>query len=229
MSTPSIDHYNAAIDAVQANQLPEALTAIEASLTEEPNDPQTWQLYHGILTALGQDEKATKAMEKVKELGLSEVDEFLLKAGNAAAEGKLGLAITHYEDALELDDTRGEIYTSYALTLMEEKYTNDALEASAKAVELLPSDAMSQYARGRILRLTGKKEEALEALTKAAQLPNAPVLAIYERGMLLSESGQLPEALKCFDQVLTAHPTDENAATAKAQLIEAIAQSEKGD
>lgn len=226
MPTPSIEFYNAAIDAVQANQLPEALTAIEASLTEEPNDPQTWQLYHGILTALGQDDKAAKAMEKVKELGLSEVDELLLKAGNAASEGKLSLAITHYEDAIELDGTRGEIYVSYALTLMEEKYTNDALEASAKAVELLPDDAMAQYARGRILRLNGQKEEALNALTKAAALPNAPILAIYERGMLLNESGDLPEALKCFELVLTAHPTDENAATAKAQIIEAMEKSE---
>ena len=225
MSTPAIDFYNAAIDAVQSNQLPEALAAIESSLTEEPNDAESWQLYHGILSALGQEEKAAKALEKVKELGLNEVDELLLKAGQAAADGKLPLAITHYEDAIELDGTRGEIYVSYALTLMEEKYTADALEASAKAVELLPDDAMAQYARGRILRLTGDKEEALDALTKAAQLPNAPLLSIYERGMLLSESGQLEEALKCFEQVLTAHPTDENAAQAKAQILEAI---EKG-
>ncbi|MGJ8695786.1 MAG: tetratricopeptide repeat protein [Verrucomicrobiaceae bacterium] len=219
MPSPSINFYNDAVDAVQAGDLSSALKAVENSLTEDPNDPQTWQLYAVVLNAMGETEKAEKAMTKVKELGLSEVDELLMKAADAAGAGKLGVAITHYEDALELEQGRGEIYTSYALALMEEKYTEDALEASAKAVELSPDDAFAQYTRGRILRLSGKLAEAREALTKATELDGNLVLAAYERGMVLAETGALPEALDCFEKVLRDNPEDENAAEAKALIL----------
>lgn len=222
MAKPSIEFYNAAVDAVQAGDLPGALKAIETSLTEAPQDAQGWQLYAVILNALGESEKSAKAMEKVKELGLGEVDELLMKAADAVGVGEFGVAITHYEDALELEDDRPEIYTSYALALMEEKYTNDALEAAAKAVSLAPGDPFAQYTHGRILRLSGKKEEALDALTKAAGLDKNLVLAQYERGMILSEMGSLPDALECFEAVLKEHPEDANAAEAKAMLLSAM-------
>jgi len=225
MSTPAIDLYNEALDAIEANNLPTALEKIEASLTEDPKDTQTWQLYHAILTASGQEEKAAKALEKIGELGLSDVDELIMKAGKALADGKIGNAITHYEDAIELDDSRADLHVSYALALYEGEYKKDAVEASAKAIELDPESSGAQYARGRILRLTGNHEAALDHLTKATSLDNPPLLAHYERGMILSETGQLEEALKCFEIVLKQNPTDENAATAKAKITEAIEQS----
>lgn len=222
MANAHIKYYNAAVDAVQSGDLPGALKAIETSLTEDPNDPQSWQLYAVVLNAMGESEKAANAMTKVKELGLSEVDELLMKAADAAGEGKFGIAITCYEDALEIENDRPEIYTSYALALMEEKYTSDALEAAAKAVELAPQDPFAQYTLGRILRLSGKKEEALESLSKAAELDPNLVLASYERGMILSETGRLEEALKCFENVLQHHPEDANAAEAKASILAAL-------
>jgi len=223
MAAPSIEFYNAAIDAVQAGQMEEALKAVENSLTEDPNDGQTWQLYAVILNALGQTEKAAKAMSKVKELGLSEVDELMMKAADAAGAGKVGVAITHYEDALELEE-RADILVSYAMVLMEGGYAADAKEASAKAVEMAPDDAPAWYARGRVLRLTGQKEDALEALTKATELDGSLILAAYERGMLLAANGDLDEALKCFEKVLEQHPQDPAASEAKGNILARMEQ-----
>ncbi|MDA8968469.1 tetratricopeptide repeat protein [bacterium] len=222
MAKPSIEFYNSAVDAVQAGDLPLALKSVEDSLTEAPNDAQTWQLYAVILNAMGETEKAEKALAKTKEFGLSEIDELLMKAADAAGQGKMGAAITHYEDALEIDQTRSEIYTSYALALMEEKYCDDAIEAATKAVELAPDDPFAQYTKGRILRLGGKQAEALEALTAATELDPNLVLAAYERGMILAETGELQDALQCFEKVLEDHPEDENAAEAKAYIISKI-------
>jgi tetratricopeptide (TPR) repeat protein len=226
MAKPSIESYNTAVDAVQSGDLPAALNAIETSLTEDPKDAQSWQLYAVVLNALGESEKAAKAMVKVKDLGLSEVDELLMKAGDAAAGGKLGVAITYYEDALELDDSRAEIYTAYAIALMEEKYFKDALEAAAKAVELAPDDAYACYAHGRSLRLNGKDVQALEMLTAATKVDPSLVLAHYERGMLLAASGELEEALSCFETVLKDHPEDLGASEAKASIIAEIEREE---
>ena len=219
MSTPNVKFYNAAIDAAQSGDIPAAREAIESALTEDPNDVQSWQLYAVVLNALGETEKAGKATAKTKELGLSEVDELIMKAADAIGQNKFGLAITHYEDALELDPNRPEVYVSYALALMHGDYPSDAEEAADKAVEMAPGDASAWYARGRILRLRGKKNDALESLKKALELQGNLVLARYECGMILAETGELQAALECFEEVLEDHPEDENAIAAKAAIL----------
>lgn len=226
MSTPNVKYYNAAIDAAQSGDLSTALKAIESALTEDPVDMQSWQLYAVILNASGQTEKAEKALAKVRELGLSDVDELIMKAADAIGQNKIGAAITHYEDALELEPDRAEVYVSYALALIQGDYPADADEASAKAVEMAPNDASAWYARGRVLRLRGKKEEALKALEKALSLEGNLVLAKYECGMILAETGRLEAALKCFEDVLRDHPQDENALQAKASIL---AKMEEGN
>lgn len=222
MPKTSIDYYNDAVDAVQSGQLQEALGAAETSLTEDPKDAQTWQLYAVILNALGRKEDAEKAMVKVKEMGLSEVDELLMQAADAAGNGKMARAITLYEDALELDDSRAQIHISYALALLDQDYKKDALEAATTGVQLAPDDASAHYALGRTLRLSGQKELAFKALEKATSLPNPPIIARYEFGMLLAETGKLPEALDCFEAFLALHPNDPNAQKAREKIKEAL-------
>jgi tetratricopeptide (TPR) repeat protein len=225
MSSPNVEYYNAAIDAAQSGDLAGARGAVESALTEDPNDVQSWQLYAVILNSLGEGEKAAKALAKVKELGLSEVDELIMKAADAIGQNKFGVAITHYEDALELEPDRSEVYVSYALALMQGDYPADAEEAAGKAVELGPRDPSAWYAQGRILRLRGKKQEALQSLQKALELQGNLVLARYECGMILAEMGELPSALECFEKVLAEHPDDPNAAEAKAAILARMDQS----
>ena len=112
------------------------------------------------------------------------------------------------------------VYVSYALALMQGDYPGDAEEAAQKAVDLGPNDPSAWYARGRILRLRGKKREALESLQKALELLSNLVLARYECGMILADLGELSAALECFELVLADHPDDPNAAQAKAAILE---------
>lgn len=222
MSEISIEFYNAAIDAVQADHLPAALTAVEKSLTEDPQDGQTWQLYIVILNALGRKEDAKKATVKVKELGLGEVDEHLLKAADAATSGNMSSALAHYEAALEIDQGRSEIHTSYALTLMECGDPAAALAAAERAVSVAPEDAHANYALGHVLRITEKKAEALVALTKAVSIAPDFMMALYEQGMMLAECGKLSEALANFRRFLEANPGDPGATEAVSNIKDAI-------
>lgn len=214
MPNPSIEFYNAAVDAVQAGKLPEALAAAESSLTENPKDAETWQLYVIVLNALGRTEDAKKATEKLKELGLGEADGFLLEAAQAASSGDLVSAISHYESALETGQDRPEIHAGHALALMENSQPSEALTAAEKAVALAPDDPRANYALGHILRLTEKKEAALAALTKAVSAEPEFMIALYEQGMLLAEVGRLNEALSNFTRFLEAHPGDPSATEA---------------
>ncbi len=219
MSSSNDQFYNEAIDAVESMDLERARGAIEGALTEDPNDVQSWQLYAVILNAMGEAEKADKAQEKLKELGLSEADALVMKAADAIGQGKISVAITHYEDALEIEPDSPEIHVSYAMALMQGKYPDDAEEAARKAVELGGGDASAKYALGRILRLRGKKEEALGYLKGAAEAAPTMLVARYEAGMVLAEKGELDEALGCFEAVLAAAPTDEAAIAAKAAIL----------
>ncbi len=218
MPDPSIEFYNIAVDALQAGRVPEALTAVENSLTEDPDDGQTWQLYIVILNSLGRTEDARKATAKLKENGLTEIDELLIKAAESAGHGRMEDAITHYEAALDLDPDRPEIHTSYALALLESGNSTGALAAAERAVVLDPLDGHSHYALGHILRLTGEKAAALESLTEAVSLDPDFTIALYEQGMLLAESGELAAALANFEKFLVVHPHDPSATEAVASI-----------
>jgi tetratricopeptide (TPR) repeat protein len=224
MSEQSIEFYNAAIDALQAGQLTEALAAIEKSLTEDPRDSQTWQLYVVILNNLGRTEDAIKATGRLKEIGLSEVDERLLKAAESATAGHLAEAAAHYEAALQDEPDRPDILASYALALMELGDSENALAAAGKAASLAPDDAGANYALGRILRLTGQKQAALAALSKAVSSEPGFMIALYEQGMLLAATGKLTEALSNFERFLEVQPGDPNATEAVARIRSELAQ-----
>lgn len=214
MSDPNIDFYNAALDAIQAGRLDEALTAAENSLTENPKDAETWQLYVIVLNALGRSDDAHKATEKLRELGLGEADDFLLQAAEALTSGDLATAILHYESALETGGDRPEIHAGYALALMEADRPEQALTAARKAVSFAPDDARANYALGHILRLCGENDEALSALTVAVKAEPDLMLAVYEQGMLLAEKERLEEALENFTRYLKANPGDPSAVQA---------------
>lgn len=218
MPDPHIEYYNAAVDAIQAGRLAEALTAAENSLTENPKDAETWQLYVIVLNALGRHEEARKATEKLEQIGLGEADGFLLKASEAASSGDLPAVIAHYESALETGGERTEIHSGYALALMESGRPAEALAAARTAVSLAPDDARANYALGHVLRLREEKEEALIALTKAVAAEPDFMLAVYEQGMLLVDKDRLEEALENFGRYLKAHPGDPGA----TQAIEGI-------
>lgn len=218
MPDPSIEYYNAAVDAIQAGRLDEALAAAENSLTENPKDAETWQLYVIVLNALGRHEDARKATEKLEQIGLGEADGFLLKASEAASSGDLAAVIAHYESALEAGGERTEIHSGYALALMENGMTDEALAAARKAVSLAPDDARANYALGHVLRLREEKDEALSALTKAVAAEPDLMLAVYEQGMLLVDKDRLEEALENFSRYLKVYPGDPGA----TQAIEGI-------
>lgn len=226
MSEPSIEYYNEAIDAVQAGRLPEALKAVEISLTEDPKDPETWQLYVVILNAVGRTEDAAKATLRLKELGLGEADDFLLQASQAAGSGDLKTAITLYESAIAADPERPEAHAGYAFTLLQNGDDAQALVSAEKAVSLAPEDPRANYALGHILRLAGESDRALTALSNAIEAEPELMIALYEQGMILTEKGRLEEALKNFERFLKKHPDDESAIQAVAGVKARLGRTE---
>jgi len=223
--TASIAFYNTALDALETGKLPAALTAIESSLMEDAADAQSWQLYIMILKSLGRTEDAEKATAKLKDLGLSEFDEILLSAAEAAGNGDAAAAISHYQAAIALDPTHPEIHASLALALMESGDSTAAQSAAKQAVAIAPENPHAHYALGRILRLSGEKSSALVALSCAVSLDPKFSMALYEQGMLLVENGRLAEALTNFEKFLQTHPADPSALAAVKSIKADLART----
>lgn len=214
MSDASTKLYNEAIDAVQGGQLEKAVSLTEEALTEDPSDTLTWQLYVKLLAAAGRTEDATKATEKLKSLGLGELESLMIDAAKQMAEGDIDAAISTFEVASEIEPGNAELHSSRSMALLQKGDQQAALEAARKAVELAPKDSRSNYALGHLLRISGQKEEALKALTAALADEPDFTPALYEQGMLLAESGRLEDALKNFEKFAAVHPDDANAQTA---------------
>jgi tetratricopeptide (TPR) repeat protein len=222
MPGPSIDYYNEALDALHAGKAPEALAAIVNSLTEDPHDTQTWQLYIVILNTLGRTDDARRATEKLKQKGLSPADEEVLKAAECAAAGDLPAAIPHYRAAIAHEPRRADLVASLALALLETGDPEAALVSARSAVEIDPQDANTHYALGHILRLGEDDAAALAALNQAVELDPEFMIALYEQGMLLAKSGELRQALANFEKFLAAHPGDPAAIQAIANLRKSL-------
>jgi tetratricopeptide (TPR) repeat protein len=221
----SVDLYNQALDYIQAGNMQEGITTLEESLMEDAEDPVTWRLYAVSLTAVGRPDDAATAMKKAETFGSDDVDSLLMKVAEAQMEGNLDKAISRFEDALEIDDSRFEIWAGYALTLIDGLYESDSLDASEKAVTLAPEESHAWYARGRILRLTRNFDQALEAFDKAVTLDTTQPIFWHERGMVQAELEKFADAAASFENVLAIHPTDQPAQQGldimKAKIAEA--------
>lgn len=226
MSDSSVKLHNDALDAIQAGQLEKAISLIEEALTEDPVDSLCWQLYVRLLNASGRTADAAKATEKLKSLGLSDLDELMIEAAKHLSSGDLDSAIKCYEAAIGIEPGNPDIRSSLAMALLEKGEKEAALETARKAVELAPDDSRANYALGHMLRLEGQKEEALEALTKSLADEPDFTLALYEQGMLLVEKNRLEEALSNFEKFLEVHPDDPGATTALEEINRALKRTD---
>lgn len=222
MSEESKNLYNEAIDAVETGDLQGAISKIEESLMADPQDGESYRLYASLLQAAGRTDDSARALEKAEKLDTDPANALNAQAAQKVAQGDNAGAISIYEDALEIAPDRYDIHLNYALSLIDAGYTEDALSASAKAVELETEDAQAWYLRGRILRLTQNYKPALEAFEKATSLNAELPLAWHEKGMVNNELRRSDAAIKCFDRVLALVPADEAAAEAKRRIIQSM-------
>jgi len=225
MPPTKIDFYNAALDALQAGRVEQALQAAEDALVEDARDTESWQLYILILNAMGRTDDAKNATEKLHQLGISDVDSFCLKAAEAMTAGDPATAAAHYEAAIALAPDRFDLLGSRALALLAVGEHDAAIAAASRAADLAPDDAQAHYILGRVLRLSERKTDALAALTKAVELDPNLMMALYEQGMLLAEADHLEAAIANFEKFLSVHPGDPSATQALNALRSRMTQT----
>lgn len=218
MSQETVDLYNQASSAVQAGQLADAISFTEQALTEDPSDRESWELYTKLLGAAGRTADAAKALEKLKSMGLGEVEILSIEATEAISQGDIAKGIAIYLNALELEPENSEIHASLAVAHLQNNDHQSAIASAEQALTIDPENPQANYTIGHVLRLQGKSKEALTALTKAVDAEPDLTIALYEQGMILAENGRLEEALENFKKIASITPNDDNVKTAISNI-----------
>jgi tetratricopeptide (TPR) repeat protein len=95
---------------------------------------------------------------------------------------------------------------------------DDALEATRKAVQMLPNDAQLWQNLGQINVALYQPAAALTAFQKASELNEHDVTSRVQAGALNVELGHLPEARAAFASALAINPSDVDALCGSATV-----------
>jgi adenylate cyclase len=151
--------------------------------------------------------------------------------GNVA----VGLALDMHQLATEADPEFGLAFSGVAeasATLYlngerTEAHKTHTLEASARAVELMPDHPRPHIARATALFLSGESEAGMAECERAIELDAMSYDAHYNFGRECFSRGQIDKAMTLFEKAVEIRPEDYQSTMLMAQCYEA--QDQKDD
>jgi cytochrome c-type biogenesis protein CcmH/NrfG len=176
--------WKAAIKALDAQNLSEVATHLEAVTAASPKAAQAWHALGVIDDKLHKNAEAQAAYER----GIESDPKFLrtyIALTRLCIRSKDWNCAAKTSDALIKEDRKNsypEIYLHQAVARYELKNLSGAQESVEEAVRLDPRHARSQYVLGRILEAKGDLAGAKEHMTKYLQLEPASPDATLVQG-----------------------------------------------
>lgn len=192
----------------QLGDAPAAQAEFERILRDAP----TYARAHyslGILAAAGgRQAEALARLTAAVEHGPDDASARLMLAGLLRRDGKLGLALTHYERARALDPRSVEATLGYVLTLAYLDRYADARDVLALAMKAFPNELEYAHAMARLLAAApdGAVRDGQRALALVQQvMKGRPTPQVGETlAMVLAELGRFDQAVQVQREVLFA-------------------------
>ncbi|MDW6024336.1 adenylate/guanylate cyclase domain-containing protein [Mesorhizobium sp. BAC0120] len=131
--------------------------------------------------------------------------EYANQWNNATAEN-MTRALELARQAIALDDTEPQGYTSLAITLSWMRRLDEAEQAAERAVALAPNLADAYTGLGNIRDFQGRHEEAVALYTRAFRLDPQFDMSLHFMGRALLALGRFDEAEIAFKRRLTLTP-----------------------
>ena len=155
--------------------------------------------------------------------------------GNALRqEDRMDDAITHYEEALQIEPHDAEAHNNLGLALFQKGSVDQAMTHLRKAAQIAPHDATAQNNLGYTLLQKGRVDEAIAHCQQAVQIRPDFAEAHNNLGNALGQKGRVNEAITHFQKALEINPAlaeaDNNLGNAlrqKGRVDEAIACYQK--
>ena len=187
----------------------EAAAAAEKALALEPANAVALRNRYDAYNEGGQKEKAEAALKdltaQVKDRETA-VRVFNLGA-TAARNGDMDAAATRIREALEIDPTLEQAYSSLAGIYLSKKQYKEAAELAERHLAANPKSLEAMTVRAEAYRLLGDKAKAAEAKA-AMEAAQADMTAddFYRQGVALYNAGNVAAAKEAFDRALAKDP-----------------------
>jgi tetratricopeptide (TPR) repeat protein len=133
-------------------------------------------LYAGVLSSLGDDAAAQRALELAHGLAPQDVPTLMGLGAIAARNKDAGSALSWFDQVLKLDPDFAAAHLQKGKVLVAVDQTARALLELQRACELDPGDFEAHYTLGVLLISQGLKQESLPFLERALSAdPNNPL------------------------------------------------------
>jgi tetratricopeptide (TPR) repeat protein len=123
-----------------------------------------------------------------------------------ASQGKLGEAVQHYEQALQIYPDYAGARLNLGDALRDQGKLDEAVQEYERGLRLKPASVEGHNNLGNVLIRQGKLPEAAQQLEQALQLKPDFVEAQNNMGIVLSAMGKLEEAVPYFERALQLKP-----------------------
>ena len=139
----------------------------------------------------------------------------------------LAAALSAFNDGLKLDRECGVAWLGLARTMRLLGDLQEAEEAIARALRLLPSEDTSAAAEAAMLALDLEDLSAATKYIEAAAIHGNSATISYVRGNIAARSGILDKALMQFDEALSADPAHIRARLNRCSILQAMGDGRK--
>ena len=138
-----------------------------------------------------------------------------------AAEGRLDLALSHFDSAIRREPGNGPFHFSRGETLRAKGDLPAATDAFRRALELVPQEASWANELGRTLEAMGERQSAMQAYLRATEADPAHVPAWFNLGNSLLADKRTTEAEQAFRRALDLEPGFQPAALGLGSIAQA--------
>ncbi|MBD2313912.1 tetratricopeptide repeat protein [Desertifilum sp. FACHB-1129] len=209
LSAVAIEHYGYQPGAIAGkNKLARAKTAMEAYLSEFPEDTYTASKLGAIYVQLGEITQGIALLEQAIPKEGDPLVLFELHYHLGIAQTRLenfNAAKMHYQAACELPILRSlklGAYLNWGNLLKAEGNLGGAILAYQQALAIDPQFAAAYYNLGMVCKQLGKIPEAIAAYQSAIQLNPHYAEAYQNLGVAFLKGGNVPASLKAFSQAI---------------------------
>ncbi len=187
------------------NRLDEALVAIERAIALQKDNANLYNQQAGILSDLKRYSEAEIAYSQA--IRIASYPIFYIYRGNLYEDqGKLELALTDYNRAIELEPEAFDPYVNRGFLYEDQGKLDLALADYNRIIELAPRTAITYLLRGNLYKKQGELELALADYNRAIELEPEAAKAYMNRGNLYNNQGKSELALADYNHAIEINP-----------------------
>jgi tetratricopeptide (TPR) repeat protein len=207
---PNFDraYFNLGLTETQLGNTDRAVSAFSNTIHY---DPELTPAYFALANAYRSKGDLGKAAENYKTAVTRDpenVNYNLYYGINLYDQEKYEQAEAYFNNAVDLDESRADVYYNLAQARIKLNKANAALEAAAQAVKLKGDSPLYVYTLGQSAELTGNIDYAVQAYEKAIALDPSYIKPRINLGILYDRRGEYDRALK---HLLAAYKVDSSS------------------